>query len=75
MGTEHLARAIIMAGLVAVAVGGLLLLVSRVGGWPRIPGDMVIQRPGTTIFLPVGTSVLISVLLTLGAALYRLLRG
>jgi len=30
-----------------------------------MPGDMVIQRPNVTVYIPIGTMILISVLLTL----------
>ena len=74
MGTEDLGRAFLMGGLVMLGVGGLLLTMGRVAGWPRLPGDFLIQRPGLTVYVPLGTSVLLSVLLALGVTLYRLWR-
>jgi hypothetical protein len=53
-------------------VAGLLLLVLGLA-WPwlarlhfgRLPGDVVIDRPGFRLYLPLTTSILVSVLLTL----------
>jgi hypothetical protein len=50
--------------------GGLLLLglifflLGKVPGLDRLPGDIVIHRENLTVFIPLGTMVLISVLLT-----------
>jgi hypothetical protein len=50
--------------------GGLLLLglifflLGKVPGLGRLPGDIVIHRENLTVFIPLGTMVLVSVLLT-----------
>lgn len=59
---SSIGRLLIVAGAVLVAAGVVLLLVGRL---PRIPGDMVIQRPTVTVYFPLGTMILISLLLTL----------
>ena len=62
-----IARLLIGAGL-AITLGGLLLLAaSRVPGLRelgRLPGDIVIERGSTTVFVPIVTSILVSVVLT-----------
>jgi hypothetical protein len=57
-----LGRFLIVVGLVMVVVGVLLASLGRI---PRLPGDIVIQRPGVTVFLPIGWMIVISVVLTL----------
>jgi hypothetical protein len=61
-----------------VITGGVLLvlglgaeLVSRFVPGGRLPGDFVIRRGNFTLFLPIATSVILSVLLTV---VFRLLR-
>ncbi|MEO0199226.1 MAG: DUF2905 family protein [candidate division WOR-3 bacterium] len=54
---------LIYIGLVLVGLGLLLYLFETTSF--KIPGDIVIKKPGITIFIPIGTSILISVLLTL----------
>ncbi|BCW96853.1 MAG: DUF2905 family protein [Fimbriimonadales bacterium] len=53
-------------GAVLVVVGLLLIGLERLGvrGW-RLPGDIAIQRDGFSFYFPLGTSILISLLLTL----------
>ncbi|HLH76843.1 MAG TPA: DUF2905 domain-containing protein [Candidatus Binataceae bacterium] len=53
-------------------VGGVLLLggamlwgVGQIPGLGRLPGDIYIQRSGFTFYFPLGTCILISVLLSL----------
>jgi hypothetical protein len=57
-----LGRFLIMAGIVLAAVGLVLTLAGRL---PRLPGDLVIERPHVTVFVPLGTMILVSLVLTL----------
>jgi hypothetical protein len=63
-------RALIILGLVLVAVGFLWPLISKVG-LGRLPGDIVIEREGFRLYVPITTSLLISAVLTLGFWLFR----
>lgn len=54
-------------GLALAAVGGLLILSGRFP-WlrlGRLPGDIAVERPNFRFYFPLGTSILISVLLSL----------
>ncbi len=51
-------------GGVLILLGGLLWLVSKVSFLGRLPGDIRIERPGFTCLIPLGSSILISVALT-----------
>jgi hypothetical protein len=57
-------RLLIIFGLVLVAVGLLWPLFAKLG-LGRLPGDIVIERDNFRLYLPIGTSVLISVVLSL----------
>ena len=61
----ELGRILIVFGLVIAGVGALLLVAGRIPWLGRLPGDIVIQREHWSFYFPLGTSVLISVLLTL----------
>lgn len=54
-----------VVGVVLVALGGLLLVLAWVPGLGRLPGDIVIRRGNFTIYLPITTSLILSVLVTL----------
>ena len=62
---QDLGRMLIVLGVVILAVGLVLLLVGRVPGLGRLPGDIHIQRGNWTFYFPLGTSILLSLLLTL----------
>jgi len=60
-------RTLVFLGIVLVVVGGLFMLLSRTGvpfGLGRLPGDILIKRDGFTFYLPITTSILLSVVLS-----------
>jgi hypothetical protein len=56
-------KLLIIAGIVVVALGVLFLLTGR-GVIPRLPGDLSFGRGHTRVYIPIGTSILLSVILT-----------
>ena len=61
----QIGKLIIVAGVILVAVGILFLLLGRVPVIGRLPGDFVIRRDNVTIYVPLETMILISLLLTI----------
>jgi hypothetical protein len=59
-----MAKVLILAGVVLVGVG-LLVLAAQRFGLGRLPGDIVIERDGFTLYLPLATSLIVSLVLTL----------
>ncbi len=62
---EDIGRLLILFGVVLALVGGAILLIGRVPGLGRLPGDIVIQREGLTCFFPIVTSIVLSIVLTI----------
>ena len=62
---SELGRVLVVLGLIVVALGVVLLLVDRVPWIGRLPGDIHLQRGNWTFYFPLGTSILLSVVLTL----------
>ena len=63
-----LGRFLILAGLALVAVGLLVTWGPRIpflGQIGRLPGDLRIERPGFRVYVPITTSILVSIVLTL----------
>lgn len=61
-------RLLVGVGLLLVLLGGVILVAGRVpgAGWiGRLPGDVVIRRGPVTLYAPIVTSLLLSILLTL----------
>jgi len=54
-------RVLIGLGLAVAAMGALVWLL---GALPRLPGDIYIQRRGFTLYVPVVTALLLSLVLT-----------
>ena len=59
-----MSKLLIIAGLVLIALGLLWTFGERIG-LGRLPGDILIERGGTRIYIPIATSLLISVVLSL----------
>lgn len=59
-----MSRFLIVLGIVFIVAGVLYPLVQKLG-LGRLPGDIVIERENVRVFIPLGTSILISVVLTL----------
>ena len=59
-----MSRTLIVIGLVILAVGLLWPLLSKLG-LGRLPGDIVIARGNFTLYLPIATCLLISVVLSI----------
>jgi hypothetical protein len=64
---EHI-KALILSGVLFVAIGGVLLS-PNVFGLGRLPGDVHARAGKVSVPFPVGTSILVGVLLTLVVAL------
>ena len=68
---SDLARILIVLGVLLVAVGLALLLVPKIPGLGKLPGDLVIKRENFTFYFPLGTCILLSVILSLIFWLFR----
>lgn len=55
-------RLLIVFAVILVVIGGLLAIVGKV---PRLPGDILIRRDTAVVYIPLATSLLLSVILTL----------
>jgi hypothetical protein len=62
---SELGRALIILGVLVAVVGVVLVLVGRVPWIGRLPGDFQVQRGNWSFYFPLGTSILLSVVLTL----------
>ncbi|HDH04494.1 MAG TPA: DUF2905 domain-containing protein [Nitrospirae bacterium] len=64
---QHIAKFLIVFGIIIAALGALLLLF-RNSGIPflgKLPGDIFIQRKNFTFYFPIATSILLSIILSL----------
>lgn len=62
---EGIARMLMGLGALILVAGAVLWLVARI--WPgpaRLPGDVVVEREGFTLYAPFATMLLVSLALT-----------
>jgi hypothetical protein len=65
MKMEHsLGKVLIIAGLVITAVGVVVLFGNKIPFIGKLPGDIHIERENFRFYFPLGTSILLSVLIT-----------
>ncbi len=55
-------KSLLLIGLLIAGAGVLMMLGLPLG---RLPGDFTFRRGGITFFVPLGTSILVSLILTL----------
>ncbi|GBD35630.1 hypothetical protein HRbin36_00743 [bacterium HR36] len=63
--TNMLGWMLILLGTGLVVLGVMLMLLPRLHWLGRLPGDIVIERDGVRIYIPLMTSLLLSAALTL----------
>jgi len=64
-GIEQIGKFLVIAGIVVIAVGGLMMLSGKIPWLGRLPGDIIVQRKNFTFYFPLATSIILSILLTL----------
>ena len=69
------AKLLIIIGLLLLITGLLLWWLPKFPGFKGIPGDMVFKKENFTFYLPLGTSILLSLLLTVLLYLWRKFGG
>lgn len=67
---NYFGKLLIIIGIILVIVGGIFLLGQKMG-IGKLPGDIYIQKGNFTFFFPVVTCIIISLILTLIAMIFR----
>ena len=65
MAIESIGKSLIFFGIVLIVIGSLFVLFGKVPWFGRLPGDIIIKREGLTVYFPVATMILLSILLTI----------
>lgn len=62
---NELGKVLLGIGLLLVVIGALLLFAGRLGlPLGRLPGDISYKGKNVSVFFPIGTSILLSILLS-----------
>lgn len=71
VGMSEFGRMLLVIGLVLVGLGLLFTFVDRIPGLGRLPGDILIRRGNFTLYAPITTMLILSVVLSLLLRLFR----
>jgi hypothetical protein len=69
----QIGKLLILVGIVIAVVGVILVFFDRIPLIGKLPGDIQIRKKGLVIYIPIATSILISIILSL--VLWLLRRG
>ncbi len=67
---DGIGRALLLAGVVILVIGLALMFAERVPFVGRLPGDITLRGDGWTVYAPVATSIVVSLVLTAALSLF-----
>jgi hypothetical protein len=67
---DTLGRGLVIAGVVIIVLGLALMFADRVPFVGRLPGDITVQGDGWTVYAPIATSIVVSLVLTAALSLF-----
>lgn len=63
---SEVGRIIVLLGISLIVIGGVVMLLGRVGlPLGRLPGDIVYKGKNTIFYFPLATSILLSIVLSI----------
>ena len=68
---SDIGRLLILFGIILIAVGVFFTVGGKIPWLGKLPGDIYIQKKGFTLFFPITTSIIISVIISLALMLFR----
>lgn len=67
---DVLGRSLVIAGVAIVVLGLALMFADRVPLVGRLPGDIAVRGDGWTVYAPIATSIVVSLVLTAALSLF-----
>ncbi|MDI6731419.1 MAG: DUF2905 domain-containing protein [Candidatus Margulisbacteria bacterium] len=64
MAVESIGKMLLYIGILLVLAGGFFMLAAKVPWFGKLPGDIIYKREGLTIFVPITTMIIVSLVLT-----------
>lgn len=61
---HDVAKSLICIGVLSLMIGCVLLIIGKVPGLGKLPGDIFIKKGNLTFYFPIMTSILLSILLS-----------
>ena len=67
---DAIARLLVIAGVVILVIGLALMFADKVPLVGRLPGDFTLRGDGWTVYAPIATSIVVSLVLTAALSLF-----
>ncbi|MGE5400704.1 MAG: DUF2905 domain-containing protein [Ignavibacteriales bacterium] len=68
---QPIAKLLIFAGVVLVVFGVILLFAGKIPFFGKLPGDFYIQKKNFVVYIPLATSILLSIIISVILYLFR----
>ncbi len=68
---QSLAKLMIIAGALILAVGVILLLIPKIPFIGKLPGDIIIQKKNFTFYFPIVSLIIVNVIIYLLLYLFK----
>lgn len=62
---NEIGKFLILIGIITIVIGLILMLTGKIPLIGRLPGDIVIERKNFIFYFPLGTSILLSIIISL----------
>ncbi len=67
---DAIGRALVIGGVVILDIGLALMFADKVPFVGRLPGDITLRGDGWTVYAPIATSIVVSLVLTAALSLF-----
>jgi hypothetical protein len=68
---NSIGKTLMLFGIILFVLGGVFMLGGKVSWLGRLPGDIYIQKKNFTLFFPITTSIVISIVISIIFILLR----
>jgi hypothetical protein len=71
LGLSDLGKVLIVLGAIIAGIGVLLMVGDKIPWIGKLPGDIIIRKEKFTVYFPIVTCIILSILLTIIFSLFR----
>ncbi len=68
---QEMGKVLLVFGGLMVLIGLILIVAPKIPWLGRLPGDIVIKKDNFTLYFPLATSIILSIILTLLFSIFR----
>lgn len=61
---QYIGKFLIIFGIIIILIGGMIYFLGKIPWIGKLPGDILIQRKNFIFYFPIGTSIVLSIILT-----------